>query len=88
MTLPAASVETGMFGRFTLVESTATRYYVQIVAYIYAEPWMLHGAVWPAGVEKDCTRRVGSGTATKWFDLGKYAGAKLHERMQPRGGCR
>jgi hypothetical protein len=30
-------------------------------------------------------KRVASGTFTDWFDLGKYAGAKLHGRLQRAG---
>lgn len=89
MTLSAASAESGVFARFTLLEPAETSYYVQIGGYIHVEPWVLPGAVWPAGADKDRTKRVGSGMATEWFDLGRYAGPKLHDRMhRARGGRR
>lgn len=86
MTLSAASAENGVFVRFKLLEPAETSYYVQIGGYIHVEPWVLPGAVWPAGADKDRTKRVGSGTATDWFDVGKYAGPKLHDRLRRAGG--
>jgi hypothetical protein len=86
MTLSAASAENGVFVRFNLLEPAETSYYVQIEGHIHVEPWVLPGAVWPAGADKDRTKRVGSGTAPDWFDLGKYAGPKLHDRLRRAGG--
>jgi hypothetical protein len=86
LTLSSASANSGVFVRFKLLEPTETTYYVQIGAYIHVEPWTLPGAVWPAGADSDRAKRVGSGAFTEWFDLGKYAGAKLHGRLQRAGG--
>jgi hypothetical protein len=84
--LSGASADTRVFVRFKLLEPTETSYYVQIGAYIHVEPWTLPATVWPAGADGDRAKRVGSGTFTDWFDLGKYAGAKLHGRLQRAGG--
>ena len=84
--LSGASADTGVFVRFKLLEPTETSYYIQIGGYIHVDPWTLPGAVWPAGADSDRARRVGSGTFTDWFDLGKYAGAKLHGRLHRAGG--
>jgi hypothetical protein len=35
----------------------------------------------PAGADSDHSKRVGSGAFTDWFDLGKYAGTKLHGQL-------
>ena len=86
LTLSAASANSGVFVRFKLVEPTETSYYIQIGSYIHVDPWTLPGAVWPAGADSDRAKRVGSGTFTDWFDLGKYAGAKLHGRLNRAGG--
>jgi len=86
LTLSAASADTGVFVRFKLLEPTETSYYVQIGGYIHVEPWVLPAAVWPAGADSDRTKRVGSGAFTNWFDLGKYAGPKLHGRLHRAGG--
>jgi hypothetical protein len=86
LTLSAASAESGVFVRFKLLEPTETSYYVQIGGYIHVEPWALPGTVWPAGADSDRTKRVGSGAFTDWFDLGKYAGPKLHGRLHRAGG--
>jgi hypothetical protein len=72
--------------RFKLLEPTETTYYLQIGGYIHVEPWTLPGAVWPAGADSDRAKRVGSGVFTEWFDLGKYAGSKLHGRLRRAGG--
>jgi hypothetical protein len=84
--LSGASADTGVFVRFKLLEPTETSYYIQIGGYIHVDPWTLPGAVWPAGADSDRAKRVGSGTFTDWFDLGKYAGAKLHGRLHRAGG--
>ena len=72
--------------RFKLLEPTETSYYIQIGGYIHVEPWTLPSAVWPAGADSDRSKRVGSGVFTDWFDLGKYAGPKLHGRLDRAGG--
>ena len=84
--LSGASADTGVFVRFKLLEPTETSYYIQIGGYIHVDPWTLPGAVWPAGADSDRAKRVGRGTFTDWFDVGKYAGAKLHGRLQRAGG--
>lgn len=86
MSLSGASADTRVFVRFKLLEPTETSYYIQIGGYIHVEPWTLPGAVWPAGADSDRAKRVGSGTFTDWFDLGKYAGPKLHGRLHRAGG--
>jgi len=86
LSLSGASADTGVFVRFKLLEPTETSYYVQIGGYVHVEPWTLPGAVWPAGADSDRAKRVGSGTFTDWFDLGKYAGPKLHGRLHRAGG--
>ena len=68
-TLSAASAENGLFVRFKLLEPAGTSYYVQGGGYIHVEPWMLAGEGLPVGADTDRTKRVGSGTATEWFDL-------------------
>ncbi|HKX05872.1 MAG TPA: hypothetical protein VJX71_25495, partial [Methylomirabilota bacterium] len=86
LTLSSASANSGVFVRFKLLEPTETSYYIQIGGYIHVEPWTLPGAVWPAGADRDRTKRVGSGVFTDWFDLGKYAGSKLHGQLHRAGG--
>ena len=86
ISLSGASADTGVFVRFKLLEPTETSYYIQIGSYIHVEPWTLPGAVWPAGADRDRAKRVGSGTFTDWFDLGKYAGPKLHGQLHRAGG--
>ena len=86
LSLSGASADTGVFVRFKLVEPAETGYYIQIGGYIHVEPWTLPDAVWPAGADSDRTKRVGSGIFTDWFDLGKYAGPKLHGRLHRAGG--
>jgi hypothetical protein len=86
LSLSGASADTGVFVRFKLVDPAETGYYVQIGGYIHVEPWTLPDAVWPAGADSDRTKRVSSGTFTDWFDLGKYAGPKLHGRLHRAGG--
>lgn len=73
ISLSGASADTGVFVRFKLLEPTETSYYIQIGSYVHVEPWTLPGAVWPAGADRERAKRVGSGTFTDWFDLGKYA---------------
>jgi len=86
LSLSGASADTGVFVRFKLLEPAETSYYVQIGGYIHVEPWTLPGAVWPAGADSDRAKRVGSGAFTDWFDLGKYAGPKLHGQLHRAGG--
>jgi hypothetical protein len=86
LSLSGASADTGAFVRFKLLEPTETSYYIQIGGYIHVEPWTLPGAVWPAGADSDRAKRVGSGTFTDWFDLGKYVGPKLHGQLHRAGG--
>jgi hypothetical protein len=86
MTLSAASAESRVFVRFKLLEPSETSYYLQIGGYIHVEPWYLPRTVWPAGADKDRTKRVAGGTFTDWFDLGKHAGPKLHGRLHRAGG--
>jgi len=86
LTLSSASANSGVFVRFKLLEPTETSYYLQIGGYIHVEPWTLSGAVWPAGADRDRAKRVGSGVFTDWFDLGKYAGSKLHGQLHRAGG--
>ena len=86
LTLSSASANSGVFVRFKLVEPTETSYYLQIGGYIHVEPWTLPGTVWPAGADRDRAKRVGSGVFTDWFDLGKYAGSKLHGQLHRAGG--
>jgi len=86
LSLSGASADSGVFVRFKLLEPTETSYYVQLGGYVHVEPWTLPGAVWPAGADSDRTKRVGSGTFTDWFDLGKYGGSKLHGRLHRAGG--
>ena len=81
-----ASADTRVFVRFKLLEPTGTSYYVQLGGFIHVEPWTLPGAVWPAGADNDRAKRVGSGAFTDWFDLGKYAGPKLHGQLYRAGG--
>ena len=40
----------------------------------------------PAGADSDRSKRVGSGAFSDWFDLGKYAGIKLHGQLNRAGG--
>ncbi len=86
LSLSRASADTGVFVRFKLLEPTETSYCIQIGGYIYVEPWTLSGAVWLAGADSDRAKRVGGGTFTDWFDLGKYAGPKLHGQLHRAGG--
>ena len=86
LTLSSASANSGVFVRFKLLEPAEASYYIQIGGYIHVEPWTLPGAVWPAGADRDPAKRVGSGTFTDWFDLGKYAGPKLHGQLHRAGG--
>lgn len=86
LTLSAASADSGIFVRFKLLEPPGTSYYVQIGGYIHVEPWQLPATVWPAGADSDRAKRVGGGAFTDWFDLGKYAGSKLHGRLHRAGG--
>ena len=84
--LSGASADTRVFVRFKLLEPTGTSYYVQLGGFIHVEPWTLPGAVWPAGADSDRAKRVGSGALTDWFDLGKYAGSRLHGQLHRAGG--
>jgi len=86
MSLSGASADTGVFVRFKLLEPRETSYYIQIGGYIHVEPWTLPGVVWPAGADNDRAKRVASGAFTDWFDLGKYAGSKLHGQLHRAGG--
>ena len=86
LTLSSASANSGVFVRFKLLEPTETSYYLQIGGYIHVEPWTLPGTVWPAGADRDRAKRVGSGVFTDWFDLGEYAGSKLHGQLHRAGG--
>jgi hypothetical protein len=86
LALSSASANSGVFVRFKLLEPTQTSYYIQIGGYVHIEPWVLPGAIWPAGADNDRAKRVGSGVFTEWFDLGKYAGSKLHGRLRRAGG--
>lgn len=88
LSLSGASADTGVFVRFQLLEPAETSYYLQIGGYVHVEPWTLPGAVWPAGADSERSKRVGSGVFTDWFDLGKYAGSKLHGQLHRAGGCR
>ena len=84
--LSSAASGNGVFVRFKLLEPTETSYYVQIGGYIHIEPWRLPATVWPAGADSEHSKRVGSGAFTDWFDLGKYAGTKLHGQLSRAGG--
>jgi hypothetical protein len=84
--LSSASPGSGVFVRFKLLEPTETGYYVQIGAYIHIEPWRLPATVFPSGADSDGNKRVGSEAFTDWFDLGKYAGTKLHGQLSRAGG--
>ena len=86
MLLAAASRQDGVFIRFRMLEPAATSYYVQIAAYVHVDPWTLPSTSWPAGADKDPTRRVRSGSATEWFDVAKYAGQSFHGRLNRAGG--
>ena len=86
LTLPASSADSGVFVRFKLLEPAGTDYYVQIAAYVHVEPWSLPETVWPAGADRDHAGRIPSGVFTDWFDVGRYAGSKLHGRLHRAGG--
>jgi len=86
ITLPGASADRGVFVRFKLLEPVGTSFYVVLGGYIHVEPWSLPAAVWPAGADRDTAKRIPSGTFTEWFDLGKYAGPRLHGRLHRAGG--
>ena len=76
----------GVFVRFKLVEPNEARYYVKLGGYIHVEPWYLPAAVWPAGADKDASKRLNSGEFSPWFDAKTWAAGRLHGRMQRSGG--
>jgi hypothetical protein len=70
----------GVFVRFQLVEPATTNWCVQLGGYIHnGEPWYLPATNWP-------TARVAPGQFSPWFDLGTYAGKRLHGRLNKAGG--
>ncbi len=72
--------------RFKLLEPLETTYYVQIGGYIHIEPWVLPATIFPVGADSDGAKRVSGGAFTDWFDVGKYAGTKLHGQLNRAGG--
>src|SRR5215831_17734755 len=70
--LAAASRQDGVFIRFKMLEPVDTSYHVNIGAYVHVEPWTVPSTPWPAGADKDPTKRTASGAATDWFDVAKY----------------
>ena len=84
--LPGWLTAGGVFVRFKLVEPADTTYFVRLGAHIHVEPWSFPARVWPAGADRDTTRRMPSGEFTEWLDVRQWAGAKLHGRMNRSGG--
>jgi len=80
------AADDGVFARFRLLEPTGATYYVRLRGYIHRPNWYLPRAVFPAGADKDLTRRVLGGAFTGWFDVKAYAGKGLHGRMNRSGG--
>jgi hypothetical protein len=76
----------GVFARVKLLEPPATRYFVRFGGYIHEPPWSLPSQTWPPDADQDAARRVTAGQFTEWFDIGRWAGAKLHDRMHRAGG--
>jgi hypothetical protein len=81
-----ANSGSGVFVRFKLLAPVEVSYSVQVGVYIRIEPWRLPATVRPAGANSDRSKRVGSGAFTDWFDVGKYAGTKLHGQLSRAGG--
>ena len=75
-----------MFVRVKLLEPPATTYFVRLGGHIHESPWSLPSQTWPADADRDAVRRVAAGQFTEWFDIGRWAGAKLHGRMNRAGG--
>jgi hypothetical protein len=76
----------GVYVRFKLAQPADTPYHIQLRGYVHVPNWYLPRAVIPAGANKDKTKRLNSGVATKWFDLKAHCGKLLHGRMSRAGG--
>jgi hypothetical protein len=78
--------EDGVFIRFKLIEPAATTYFVRVGAHIHEPPWSLQPRAWPTGADREAARRVAAGRFTEWLDVRRWAGEKLHGRMNRAGG--
>lgn len=84
--LEIARADDGVFVRFQIAGVAQNSWFVKLGGYIHNEPWYLPAAVWPAGADKDATKRIAGGTFSPWFDLGAHGGKKLHGRLHRAGG--
>ena len=82
----AAPADDGVFVRFALEEPKDAEYFVRLGGYIHKSPWYLPKAVVPEAADKDATRRLPAGQFTPWFDLRKFAGDRMHGRLNRSGG--
>ena len=48
----------GVFVRFRLKEPSDAPWFVRLGGYIHNEPWYLPAAVWPAGADRDASKRL------------------------------
>ena len=82
----AAAGESGVFVRFRLVEPNDSSYYLRLGGFIHKPNWYLPRAVFPAGADKDKSKRPNGGASTQWFDLKAHCGKLMHGRMNRAGG--
>jgi hypothetical protein len=76
----------GVFLRIKLLEPAATTYFIRLGGHIHEPPWFLSPQTWPPGADNDPAHRLAAGQFTEWFDIGRWAGEKLHGRMNRAGG--
>ena len=77
---------TGIFVRFKMLQPHRGAYYVRLGGYIHKSPWYLPKAVWPEQADKDKTKRVPAGQFTPWLNFSRYAGDRMHGRLNRAGG--
>ena len=75
-----------VFVRFKMLEPPRSAYYVRLGGYIHKSPWYLPKAVWPEQADKDKTKRVPAGQFTPWLNFSRYAGDRMHGRLNRAGG--
>ena len=84
--LTTAAGADGVFARFQLVEPADAPWFAKVSGYIHNAPWRLPDAVWPTNADHEANLRVPAGEFSPWFDLGVYAGKRLHGRLKRAGG--
>jgi hypothetical protein len=76
----------GVFLRIKLLEPAAATYFIRLGGHIHEPPWFLSPQTWPPDAEQNVANTLAAGQFTEWFGVGRWAGAKLHGRMNRAGG--